>query len=364
MKSPRRIACTAAALLFSFFAIHAHPQEPQPVAPATPTPSSQSPASPATPQNAQGPKIVVPVNLVIVPVTVKDKSGRLVPDLHKEEFRIFEDDVEQTVDRFIVEAFPLSMVVLVDNDLKQRDGNQVEASLRAIVAGMSVKDEAFICRFDQYFHEGKGFSTDQDKLLTELKRTRLDMESSAPPSGGPFEGPAINNQPAPGAPNVPASMRVIKGQITKTLDDAVYNAALLLKDRGRDRRKIILLISDGQNGAKFNTYSYKNTIEVLLRYGVSVYSIAAGNAYFDRKFSRLVDYAHDSGGDVYFGVKHATFEQLYSRVTEEARNQYTLAYSPRGTDRGKDYHSIEVRVTREGLNILTRQGYYSGAAPR
>jgi hypothetical protein len=57
-------------------------------------------------------------------------------------------------------------------------------------------------------------------------------------------------------------------------------------------------------------------------------------------------------------------EELYSRVTEEARNQYTLAYSPSGTDRSTEYHSIEVRVKREGLTILTREGYYAGATPR
>jgi hypothetical protein len=57
-------------------------------------------------------------------------------------------------------------------------------------------------------------------------------------------------------------------------------------------------------------------------------------------------------------------EELYSRVTEEARNQYTLAYAPSGTDRSTEYHSIEVRVKREGLTILTREGYYAGATPR
>ena len=55
-------------------------------------------------------------------------------------------------------------------------------------------------------------------------------------------------------------------------------------------------------------------------------------------------------------------EEFYSRVTEEARNQYTIAYTPAGTDRNTDYHSIEVRVRREGLTILTREGYYSGIA--
>ena len=49
-------------------------------------------------------------------------------------------------------------------------------------------------------------------------------------------------------------------------------------------------------------------------------------------------------------------------MTEEARNQYTLAYNPTGTDRSAEYHQIEVRVKRPGLNILTREGYYAGVA--
>jgi Ca-activated chloride channel family protein len=332
--------------------------------PAPPAVSTAPPVVPQSQKSQKPPDIRLPVNVVVVPVTVKDRSGRLVPDLHRDEFRIFEDDVEQNVENFIAEAFPLSMVVLIDDDLKSRDAKQVENSLRAIVGGMSTRDEAFVCRFDQFFHPGKGFTTDQDKLLTELKRTHLDTEPSTGPAGGPFNGPSINNQPAPGAPVIQESTRIIKGETTKALDDAVYSAAQLLKDRGRERRKIIVLISDGQNGKKFNNNTYGNTVKELLRYDISVYSIAAGSAFFDRKFSRLIDYSHDSGGDVYFGVKTKAFEDLYARVTEEARNQYTLTYSPRGTDRGKDFHAIEIRVTREGLNIIAREGYYASGITR
>ncbi len=72
---------------------------------------------------------------------------------------------------------------------------------------------------------------------------------------------------------------------------------MLLKDRdSRKRRKIILLISDGQNGAKFDTHKYDEVREELLRQDVTVYCVATGSAYFDRKFNRLVSYAHDTGG--------------------------------------------------------------------
>jgi Ca-activated chloride channel family protein len=313
-------------------------------------------------------KVHVEASSVIVPVTVKDGAGRLVPDLRRDEFRIFEDNVEQKIDSFRADVMPISMVLLLDNDLKSKDAKQVADSLRSVVAGLSLNDEAFICRFDQYFHPGKGFISDQDKLLTELKRTQLDEQPSAGPSSPAImNGPSINGHSATGdAPNITGGLTNLKGQPTKALDDAVYESAQLLKDRdpGRNRRKIIFLISDGINGPKFNKNSYDTTIKELLRYDIAVYGVGVGSAFFERRFERLSKYAHETGGDVYYGLKSRAMEELYGRVTEEARNQYSLAYAPSGTDRGKEYHSIEVRVRREGLTILAREGYYAGAAPR
>jgi VWFA-related protein len=307
-------------------------------------------------------KIVVTTTTVVDPVTVKDRSGNLVADLRKDEFRIFDDGVEQKITSFAAEAYPISMVVLIDNDLKRKDADEVEPSLRAIVGGMSTSDEAFVCTFDQYFHEGHGFTRDQDKLITELRRKDVSSASapSIAPPGGPFEGPTINGEPAPGAPMNDPSLIAIKGQPTKALDDAVYSAAMLLQDRPwRQRRKVILLISDGKNGAKFNTHKYDETRAELLHQGITVYSVAVGSAYFERKLNRLDEYAHDTGGEVFFGAKSETFEDFYSRITEQARNQYILSFEPRGEHKA-DYHTLEVRVRREGMTILTRKGYYDG----
>lgn len=357
MNCPRKRAFFAAAPALCFFAAPLLGQDPAPSKPAAPPAAQES--KPADKQRAQAP-IRITVRTVVVPVTVKDGNGNLVPDLRRDEFRVFEDNIEQEITRLSVETMPLSLVILIDNDLKRKDEQQVEPSLTSIVGGLSTSDEAFICRFDQFFHEGNGFTRDQDNLLTQLKRTDLSSEPSVAPPGGPFNGPTINNAPAPGAPPNPAGLQAIKGQPTKALDDAVFEAAELLKDRdSRKRRKVILLISDGQNGAKFNTHSYDETKAELLRQEISVYSVATGSSYFERKFNRLVNYAHDTGGDIYYGAKQNAFSEFYTRITEEARNQYTLTYSPRG-ERPMDYHSIEVRVRRDGLTILARQGYYGG----
>jgi len=364
MKSPRKIASLAGLLCtvmpIYWLGLSAHTvQEPAPLAQDPSTPPDLPRLSEARA------KITVNTNLVVLPVTVKDGSGRLVPDLGKDEFRVFEDNVEQRIDVFTTEAFPLSMVILIDNDLKTKDAKQVEDSLDAIVGGMSDLDEAFVCRFDQFFHPGKGFTSNQDKLLVELKRTRLDSHTSIIPPGGPFNGPTINGHAPDGSPSVAESTRTIFAQPTKALDDAVFGAAEILKGRPRNRRKIIFLISDGVDGGKkYNTNTFDNTVKELLGHGISVFSVGVGSANFDRKFLRLSEYAHATGGDVYYAFKQDSLEELYSRITEEARNQYTLAYIPEKTNRAKDYHDVEVRVKREGLTILTRNRYYTGGISR
>jgi Ca-activated chloride channel homolog len=377
MKSLRKIAVrTGAALVATplLYLAAQTSQQPsqqasqQPDPPATTTAASHQPADPPL-TDAQA-RITVNSRLVVLPVTVKDRSGDLVPDLRRDEFRIFEDNVEQKIDVFTAEPFPLSIVILVDNDLKDKDAEKVQASLEAIVLGMSQDDEAFVCRFDQFFHPGKGFTKNQDQLAKELKRTSLDTEPSVAPPGSPFSGPTINNHSAIDQSSVDKSTQIIRGQPTKALDDAVYAAASLLHDRPRSRRRVILLISDGVDGKKFNKFSFDTVLKVLLRDNIAVYSIAVPSAYLDRKLSPidrtvspLIRYANGSGGEVFHATRENSFGDFYSRLTEQARYQYTLAYVPQGTNPGAEYHSVEVRVRRAGLNIKTRQGYYTGEIP-
>src|SRR5580693_9093006 len=184
MKSLRKITGITCVLFFAAPALWlglaaCSPQEAAPPAQEPPPPDVQRLSDARA-------KVPVDSNLVVLPVTVKDGSGRLVPDLGKDEFRIFEDNVEQRIEVFTAEAFPLSMVILIDNDLKTKDAKEVQDSLDAIVGGMSDLDEAFVCRFDQFFHPGKGFTSNQDTLLTELRRTKLDSQTSVMSPGGPF----------------------------------------------------------------------------------------------------------------------------------------------------------------------------------
>lgn len=322
------------------------PQEPSPL-PQRPTAQSDSQAT-----------IRRRSELVVVPVTVKDDQGKLVSDLGQDEFRIFEDNIEQKIDVFSNEAFPLSAVVLVDNELSIKVADQVEKTLPVIASGFGERDEVAVARFDVRLHLAGDFTGDNDKLLTQLQRVNLDSEFPGGPPGGPFSsGPTINGKPAPGSEASHHPVGTIR-KTSKDIDDAVYEAGQMLQQRPRERRKIIVLISDGNN-SKNNTNSFKDTVKLLLTSGIEVFSLGVGNANFDRGLGVLSKYAHATGGDVFYGLKRETIENLYSALTEEARNQYTLAYVPHGTDRALEYHTIEVRVRRPNLTLVTREGYYS-----
>jgi Ca-activated chloride channel family protein len=322
----------------------------------------QSPAQPAPqqPSDAQT-KIRVNSDLVILPVTVKDRFGDLVPDLQENDFRVFDDNVEQSVDVFTAEAFPLSLVVLIDDDLKSKDAAQMTPSLRAILAGISANDEALICRFDLFFHPGEAFTSDIDKLWTALKEAQ---DHTAPSTVGPvpFVASPSEHPVGVGEPHQAAPIRA-GARPTKALDDAVHSAAELLHDRGIARRKMILVISDGVNGPQFNHFTYNDSLEALLQDNISVYSLAVGNSLSKHKYARLINYANDTGGDTYYAATRNAMESLYSQITEEARHEYTLAYVPRGLKHSSPYHKVEVRVAREAVTIKTRQGYYTGPTP-
>ncbi len=307
------------------------------------------------------------VSLVVVPVTVKNSAGELVTDLQQNDFRVFEDGIEQPITQFSAEAFPLSAAILVDDDLKRSTADKVQKTLETLAAGFSPSDEVSLWRFDQVPEQiSEDFIVDNDKLLTELKR--IDLSSSFPGVGSytMTNGPRVNTAQPPGPAQIPAEANGHPN--TKHINDAIYAAAEQLQDRAHDKRKIIFLISDGQN-AKNNTHPYDQTLKMLLSADISVYVVGVGEANLNRGITFLGNnilskYAHATGGDIFYGgVSRENLEGLYARVSEQARNQYTIAYSGAHTDRSKPYHSIEVRVKRPGLSLLTRDGYYLGATP-
>ncbi len=344
-------------------------QDPQGQAPSLQRPGSQAPAPRAPDKPAEDPraKIVNTVTLVVVPVTVKNGAGELVTDLQQNDFRVFEDGIEQPIAVFSADALPLSAAILIDDDLKEGTATKVQKTLETFAGAFSASDEVSLWRFDEVPEQiSDDFIADNDKLLTQLKH--IDLSSSFPGVGSytMTNGPRVNTAAPPGPAKVPTEANGHPN--TKHINDALYAAAEQLQDRPHDRRRIIFLISDGEN-AKNNTHSYGDTLKELQSADISVYVVGVGEANLNRGITFLgnniiAKYAHATGGDIFYGgVSRENLEELYARVSEQARNQYTIAYSGAHTDRSKPYHSIEVRVKRPGLSLLSRDGYYLNANP-
>jgi Ca-activated chloride channel homolog len=299
-------------------------------------------------------RIRTTVELVVVPVTVKDSKSNLVADLGKNDFRILEDGVEQQVSAFSTEAAPLSVVVLLDDDLKPKAADQLRRSLLAIAGAFSESDEVGVAKFASFFTPVMDFTKDNDRLMAELKKI-VSGEDAFPDPESNAPHPSAGDHPIPGFPTGAQQATVDKS--TKHLDDALHDAAEALRGRDRERRKIIILISDGVD-AKTNTYNYDQTLALLPASDISVYAIGTDAALVRRGASPLSRYARATGGDAYFVNNQAALSRAYSQVAEQARHQYTLSYAPMGTDRTQNYHSIEVRVERPGLEVFSRDGYY------
>jgi VWFA-related protein len=331
-------------------------QSPQAPGPAT---APQTPAS----QNRQAP-IIIRTENVIVPVTIKDKSGQLVGDLQKGDFRIFADGIEQKILSFSANPAPLSAVVVIDDDLEQKQAAEVQSSLSVISAAFGANDEVAVVTYDEFPKTVFDFSFNNDALYTQLKRIELASHSVSVNNGPSNAGPVVNGQQLPTGTGLPlhGSGRYVK---KSSLNDALYSAGDLLKDRGRDRRKIIFLVSDMTNTE--NRHTFEETLHALLINDISVYSVSVvhalpvGKKLVQDGASQVFRYANDTGGDTFYASKQDDLDQLYADVTEEARNEYVLTFSPQDVDRSKDYHPIEVRVERPNLNIVTRQGYYQSA---
>lgn len=338
-------------------------------------PPQQSVPAPAQ----QPPRIVSPTNLVIVPVVVKDSQGQLVSGLTRDDFRILSDNVQRRIVGFSAEAVPLSAVVVVDNDLSDKQQKQVQQSLETISAAFGPGDEVAIVTYDQFPQTVSNFTTDNDSLFTALKRVQLGSHSTFVYPDPETSGPINPN------PNDPTSAVRVKGppkyQNTSFLDDAVFAAGQMLTDRERDRcaaeakkdndercravRKMIFLVTDG-NDAKDERHPYEETLATLLEHDIAVFSISVsrsvpiGKSLVQHGQSELGSYASKTGGDTFYAAKQADLDRMYANLTEEARNTYTLTFDPGTNTTGKDYHTLEVRVENHGtnLNILTRDGFY------
>lgn len=288
----------------------------------------------------------VAIDVVNVYAVVREKKGRLIPNLSREDFELREDKVPQEVRYFAREAdTPLTMGVAIDTSVSQERVLPVEQqeAKRFLRQVMHPKDLAFVLHFDMEVELLQDFTGDVRRLERAIDETVIRA-----PASGPLPTP------------LPTSS--VGGT---HLYDAVYLAAHdLLK--GEVGRKVLIVLSDGVDQG--SQVELDAALEAAQKADIIIYCLDASDPSFywrrDAYFggtSVLKKLARETGGRVIEAGRPEKTAQAFQEIAEELRTQYLLGYSPANPRRDGGFRKIEVKVRGRDYKVQARRGYYAPA---
>jgi VWFA-related protein len=267
------------------------------------------------------------VDEVLLNCAVMDDKGQPVLDLSRENFRVWEDGVPQTVNAAQHLDLPVSMGILIDDSGSMRDKRAtVNAAAYRLLNASNPQDEAFVVNFSDRPYLDQGFTTDRVALSRGMSR------------------------------NDPAG--------TTALYDTVAASADELAKHGKNRKQVLLIITDGaDNASRLNLQEAIRRVEGLG--GPVVYSIGllfddeAGESQQAR--DDLERLSRETGGVAYFARSLEDVNGIAAEVARDIREQYVVDYHSSKPFTQGGYRSVRVEATspREGpMLVRTKRGYY------
>jgi VWFA-related protein len=324
------------------------PKQPAPPVPAAP-PQSQEAQQGATPQSSQ--RIVQVVNLVDVLFTVLNRRNKLVPDLQKEDFKVFDEKSPQEIRYFSKQTdLPLRIGMLVDtsNSIRDRIKFEQDASINFLFSVLRRgRDEAFVMTFDDEPQVVQAFTSDAGLLRDQILQTR---------AGG---GTAVYDA------------------IYSACQNELSHPPRPPGDQPDIVRRVMILISDGDDN--LSTHTRSEAIEMAQRTSVVIYTISTStqwiqlsqtdpNKLADRKSHLtegdkiLQDLADETGGRAFFPYHVDDLDQSFQDIGDELRNEYPIAYMPTNYVLDGRYHRIRIEVPdHKGYQVRARRGYFARA---
>jgi VWFA-related protein len=265
--------------------------------------------------------------LVQLHASVVDKNGRLVTNLPREAFRVYENNVEQTIKLFKREDVPISMGLIIDNSGSMRDKRQrVEGAALSLVKSSTRDDEVFVVNFNDEAYLDQPFTNNIKKMEDAL--TKIDSR------GG-------------------TAMR-----------DAISMSIDYLRQNAKKDKKVLLVVTDGDDNT--STMTLEKLLAKTQQSEVLVYAIGLLSEEARREAKRakraLSALAEASGAVSYFPDRTVEVDKFALQVANDIRNQYVIAYTPTLVELDGTFRRI--KVTANGPNrpvVRTRTGYYATA---
>ncbi len=322
-----------ARLALSFLLVLLAPAVAQDVPPATPD-MSKVPWSPVRRNAVPGqssPTISVNVKLVNVFASVVDKDGAPYANLQKEDFRIYEDGIEQQLSIFERESgLPLSIAMALDTSMSTRKDLPLEVTSARKFAHTLLRpvDSIALYEFSTYVSQALPYTNDERRLDEALNHLHTGAATA--------------------------------------LYDTIYLSALSLERR--QGRKIIVLITDGGDTSSKTGYQEAlraAQIAEAIIYSIIMVPIEADAGRDTGGEHALIQLSRDTGGKYYYATSLPQLDEAFRQISNELRTQYLLAYYPSNRV-GNDFRRISVELTAEAkkraqreLDVRHRAGYYN-----
>lgn len=277
------------------------------------------------------------VNLVRLYVTVRDKHGAIVTGLQKDDFKVYEDGVEQKIAFFSKDMTdPLTLAMVIDTSASQQNilDAEKETASRFLRDILKKNDLASVISVDTAVNMLADFSDDQAVLDSGIEKAEI---NAAPP-------------PPDAAPAGTLLYDAIHEICTDKMPDEAGRKALVLLTDGEDQGSTTTL-----KGAIYAAQEANAVIHVLLMSDRGFY-FQQGEFYSGSGPAH--EMAEQTGGRV-ISVRNGTdLDKAFNEISEELRSQYIVAYYPANTAANGTYRKIKV-TTKPDLRVLTREGYYA-----
>lgn len=263
--------------------------------------------------------------LVLVPVEVSDPLNRPVSGLDKENFKIFDDKVEQKIVSFAMEDDPIAVGLVFDvSGSMQRDLGQTRLAAQRFFATANKGDE--FC------------------LVVLSSEAKVAVPLTDRPS-------KIDNE-----------LLFAKGGGSTALLDGVYLGLNEVKKSKKLRKALIIISDGGENNSRYTETEVRNSIREsdVLIYAIGVFGTGYGSNYSDQ--SVLSNLTKETGGRM-FPTQGMPIGDFADKIITDLRNRYMIGYSPSNAAKDGRYHRLEVKlVPPKGLPKLTphwKTGYYA-----
>lgn len=315
----------------------------------------------------QEPHFTTGVSVVNVLATVRDRDGRLVTDLTRDDFILEEDGAPVPIRYFSRQTeLPLIVGLVVDSSGSVRSvlGEEKKAAVRFLRQVLRPEqDRAFVIRFDSEIELMQDLTSSLPELedaVNDITTTPMFQRFQSPfqlPIPGRQRFPIPRPFPLPPVPRTPPPARTGGRPAGTCLHDAVFLGAGEIL-RPQPGRKAMILMSDGLDAG--SKVSQSTAIEAAQRADAVVYAIRFGSANQEARAtgtSVLRRFADETGG-AFFDPDNKDLDRVFASIEEELRNQYNLGFTP--DVGGTGYRRIRVSTKRPGLKVRARDGYYAG----